>query len=287
MHFSIVKQSVKRRVDKARIVKLLFSIVCFAGDVIWRQVLRMFGKKPDPSYVVLYYHDIPDGQRQMFAKQMDMVRELTIPLSTDKVSMLNAGLHYSAITFDDGFENSLDNAIPELRARNIPALFFVTVGFLNQEAEWWPAPMPQREQKIASLERWLHVPENLISIGSHTVTHPHLATLPEPEARGELYNSRLALMKILKRDIVAFSFPYGEFTQNLVKWCYDAGYRQVFTTLPENRPRSKDEFVMGRTAAEPDDWDLEFRLKLMGAYRWIPAAISCKREIAGLCRRVL
>jgi|ERR1700687_1804131 len=278
MHSAAVVQPVKLRPHKGRISKLLISMGCFAADAIWRILLKISGKKPDATFVVLYYHDVPDTQRQRFARQMDMVLSLTVPRSTDDRRELTAGEHYSAVTFDDGFENSLDNAVPELTTRNIPATFFVTVGFLNRNAEWWPACAPQRERKIASPERWQQLPD-LIKIGSHTVTHPHLAILSEQEAKAELYNSRFALMQMLKQKVVAFSFPYGEFTPNLVRWCYDAGYEQVFTTLPGNRFRGAQESLIGRTAAEPDDWPIEFRLKLMGAYRWLPFAISCKRKI--------
>jgi peptidoglycan/xylan/chitin deacetylase (PgdA/CDA1 family) len=262
-------------------------MVCFAGDAIWRLLLRIIGKKPAASYVVLYYHDVPDVQRQMFARQMDMVLSLTVPLSADHLPELIAGKHYSAITFDDGFENSLDNAVPELTNRKIPAIFFVTVGFLNRKAEWWPTSASQREQKIASSDRWLQLPANLIEIGSHTVTHPNLAILSEQEARAELCGSRIALMQMLKRNILAFSFPYGEFTPNLVEWCYEAGYQRIFTTLPGNQYRAAHEFLIGRTAAEPDDWPIEFRLKLMGAYRWLPFAIVWKRKILEETMRVL
>jgi len=276
--FTTDRQS-QLRPRKGRILKLLISMGCFAGDSVWRLLLRMIARQPAASYVVLYYHDVPDSQREMFARQMDIVQSLTIPVSTDDRPELSAGRRYSAITFDDGFENSLNNAVPELSARNIPATFFVTVGFLGRKAEWWPALAPQREEKIASYDRWEQLPANLITIGSHTVTHPNLATLSEQDARAELDNSRAALAQILKRKIAAFSFPYGEFTPNLVEWCYDAGYEQVFTTLPETRSGGWDKSTIGRTAVEPDDWPLEFRLKLLGAYRWLPFAISCKRKL--------
>jgi peptidoglycan/xylan/chitin deacetylase (PgdA/CDA1 family) len=279
MQPSTVIRPVKRHPRRGRISKLLISMGCFAGDTIWRLFLKMIGKKPAARYVVLYYHDVPDAQRQMFARQMDMVLSLTVPLSTEDLPELIDGKHYSAITFDDGFENSLDNAVPELTIRNIPATFFVTVGFLNRKAEWWPTSAPQREHKIASSERWQQLPANLIKIGSHTVTHPHLAMVSEQEARAELYNSRVALEEILKRNIVSFSFPYGEFTPNMVKWCQDAGYGQAYTTLPGSSALSVHEFLIGRTGVEPDEWPIEFRLKLMGSYRWLPFAISCKRKI--------
>lgn len=279
MQVSKTTGPVQHRPRKGRIIKLLVSIVYFAGEAIWRVLLRMIGKKPDASYVVLYYHDVPDAQREMFARQMDLVLSLTIPLSTDDQPELIAGERYSIITFDDGFENTLDNAVPELTKRNIPATFFVTVGYINRKAEWWPTSAPECEQKIAPSQRWQQLPASLMKVGSHTLTHPYLTKLSEREARAELCSSRFELMQILKRNIIAFSFPYGQFTPDLVQWCYDAGYEQVFTTLPGNRFSSTGKLLIGRTAVDPDDWLIEFRLKLTGAYRWLPSAISCKRKI--------
>ena len=39
------------------------------------------------------------------------------------------------------------------------------------------------------------------------------------------------------------------------------------------------EFVVGRVATDPGDWPIEFRLKLMGAYRWIAFAHAFTRML--------
>lgn len=36
-------------------------------------------------------------------------------------------------------------------------------------------------------------------------------------------------------------------------------------------------YVTGRVKVEPDDWMLEFRLKICGAYRWLQLALSVKK----------
>jgi hypothetical protein len=46
--------------------------------------------------------------------------------------------------------------------------------------------------------------------------------------------------------------------------------------MPWNAFRKEEEFLSGRVKAEPTDWPLEFRLKLLGAYRWLPYAIKWK-----------
>jgi hypothetical protein len=40
-----------------------------------------------------------------------------------------------------------------------------------------------------------------------------------------------------------------------------------------------DEFVTGRIDVQPTDWQIEFRLKVLGAYRWLPHAFAVKRAL--------
>lgn len=210
---------------------------------------------------------------------MDVVARSTVPISVERVPELLAGKRYSAVTFDDGFENVITNAIPELKKRGIPATVFLTADYLGQAAGWWPEPEPERQQKLAPPEKWRQLPAELIGIGSHTLTHPYLTSLKELDARRELCESRVMLRNLLNRKIDTFSFPYGDFNAELVSWCRDAGYERIFTTLPGNAFRKANEFVSGRVNVDPTDSALEFRLKLLGAYRWLPYAISWKRKI--------
>jgi peptidoglycan/xylan/chitin deacetylase (PgdA/CDA1 family) len=188
------------------------------------------------------------------------------------------GIRYSAITFDDGFEDTINNAVPELKKRGIPATVFITVDFLGKYAVWWPESSNERQQRIAPAEKWQQLQTELISFGSHTLTHPFLSSLSETEARRELFESRVMLQKLFTRKICTFSFPYGDFNADLVNWCRDAGYERIFTTMPRYAFQNENEFLSGRVKVEPTDWPLEFRLKILGAYRWLPYAISLKRR---------
>src|SRR5207245_1160814 len=79
-----------------------------------------------------------------------------------------------------------------------------------------------------------------------------------------------------------FSFPHGSFNAKLVEWCREAGYERVFTILPTLAFSDPREFVTGRVSVEPTDWPLEFRLKLLGAYRWLPFGFGLKRKILSM-----
>jgi peptidoglycan/xylan/chitin deacetylase (PgdA/CDA1 family) len=262
--------------------KLLISLGCYWSDCLGRLVVRILGREPSATCVVLYYHSVPEAQRNAFARQMDIVTQLTTPTSIDATTQLLPGRRYCCITFDDGFEDAIDNAVPELQKRSIPATVFVTAGFLGQCAEWWPLGTSERQRRVAPAARLRQLPTDLISVGSHSVTHPYLARLSEMEAKRELCDSRVMLQDVIQRKISTFSFPYGNFNDRLVAWCREAGYQRVFTTRPGSAFQNANEFVTGRVPVDPTDWEVEFRLKLLGAYRWLPFAVSCKRKILSL-----
>ena len=249
-------------------------------DCLVRFSLRLVGWKPTPTCVIVYYHSIPDSLSAEFARQMDVVQKTTTPIALEPRPNLSRGERYLSVTFDDGFENVIQNALPELEKRNIPATIFVTVGRCGQIASWWPAHTGESGQRIASVEMLLGLPRT-ICIGSHALSHASLTDLKEDEARRELVDSRTELERLLARKVTTFSFPNGAFTEDMVDWCRDAGYRQVFTSLPRIAFQEKDEYVTGRVSVDPSDWPLEFRLKIAGAYRWLPYAIRNKRKIVG------
>jgi peptidoglycan/xylan/chitin deacetylase (PgdA/CDA1 family) len=262
-----------------RLIKLVISVAFWFCTCLSQCVARLLGKHIPGSCVVLYYHSIPVEHRQRFARQMDHLARLTRPIRIDTIPPLSSGLRYSAVTFDDAFENITDNALPELIKRSIPSALFVPVNFLGQLAEWWPVEARERQEKIITQEKLRQLPSDLIVIGSHTLTHPKLSRLDVAEAQRELSQSKVRLEEVLKRKVTIFSFPYGVFDGTLVSLCQSAGYERVFTTLPEMAFREPSEFVTGRVGVEPTDWALEFRLKLLGAYRWLPYAFSIKRMV--------
>ena len=229
--------------------------------------------------MILYYHSIPGEYRERFTNQLDKLLHLTRPIPINTVPPLIPGIRYSAITFDDAFKNIVDNALPELIRKNIPATIFVTTGVLGEHATWWPGDARERHERIATAEDIRQLPKELISVGSHTLSHPKLPSLSQAEAKRELCESRRKLESLLGYPITTFSFPWGAFNRNLVECCREAGYTRVFTTLPFTAFRDPEEFVSGRVAADPTDWPLEFHLKLVGAYRWLPLAFSVKRFI--------
>jgi peptidoglycan/xylan/chitin deacetylase (PgdA/CDA1 family) len=255
----------------------VISLAVFCAMFAARIARALFGKTAPGRCMVLYYHSIPPDQRARFAQQLDVILCQAQTLDVTGPITLQPGLRYAGITFDDAFENFIDQALPELHKRNMPSTMFVISGALGKG--FGPAG---HSEKVMSAEQLCSLPQELVSIGSHTVSHPFLPELSPELARCELLESKGALENLLKREVPTFSFPFGGFSAGLVGLCRETGYRRIFTTLPSFAFLGKsNEFTVGRIRVDPTDWPIEFRLKLAGAYNWLPVAFALKRKLRG------
>jgi peptidoglycan/xylan/chitin deacetylase (PgdA/CDA1 family) len=261
-----------------RLIKVTISLLALFYARVANGLLTLAGKKPRATCVVLYYHAVSTVDRRQFAWQMDELLRLTTPIAASNRQDLKPGLNYAAVTFDDAVQSVVVNAIPELLLRNIPATIFVVVNFVGGTPKWATyGPEYDDQDRIITLEQLKSLREDLFTIGSHTLSHPWLPSLSESEARIELMGSRNNLGALLDREIKLFSFPYGAMSDELVTWCEQAGYERVFTIVPTHAFSDAREFVSGRITADPGDWRLEFRLKLLGAYQWLHLVYRFKK----------
>jgi peptidoglycan/xylan/chitin deacetylase (PgdA/CDA1 family) len=262
-----------------RFIKLLISLIVLAWDFTEESKCRLLGKKSQPKCVVLYYHCVEKQQAERFAHQLDIIRKTAQIIPSDKVGALRNGKHYVVITFDDGFVDLIENALPELSKQRIPATIFVPTGYLGRVADWF-RKNGDKSKKVMDAEQLKHITNNeLILIGSHCVTHSSLLSMTDNEAKNELIQSKNQLENTLGKNIVLLSYPHGEFSKSHVELAREAGYKRAFSIEPTLMRLTSDEFVVGRVNTNPNDWGLEFYLKIMGAYRWITFASSLKSRI--------
>jgi len=231
---------------------------------------RRQGQRRTRGRIVLYYHAVTAAQRARFAAQMDLLRRRATPFEAGSRERISDDGWRVAVTFDDGFLSVVEHAVPELEARNIPFTVFVPSGCLGERPSWVRDPnhpsWQERVMSAAELRALAGLP--LATIGSHSVTHRNMRQLDSAQAADELVRSRLELQAAAGTDIDLFSFPHGAYNAALLAQARQAGYRRVFTIQPAPMPSDPDAFSVGRVAADPDDWPIEFRLKLAGAYRW-------------------
>jgi len=268
-----------------RTIKLSISILYYCFYKIISSVLGLAGKKPPATFEVLYYHEIFSEHKELFASQVKDIVNITEPVGSGFNGQLSSGKHYIAVTFDDGFQCLLENAFPELELHKIPFTVFMPSAYIGKHPGWiTDTNHPNHNETVMTSGQINSLPKNLVTIGSHCVTHPNLNLLKESDAVKELMDSRTQLNEIIDAEVTLLAFPYGEYSKNIVEWAKKAGYERVFSGLPDPPFSDKFGLLTGRISVTPYDWPLEFRLKLMGAYKWLPIAVSVKSKILKMLR---
>lgn len=194
------------------------------------------GMLPIPA---LFYHRVADTHptpwtisRADFECQIDWMAKRFEFVSLDELqrrmqdrSSCRAAV---AITFDDGYRENLDFALPLLLKLRIPVTYYVTAAnvlsgepFPHDRALGLDLP-PHSADEIAELAR------EGVDIGVHTMTHRDLGqSLSQAELREEIVVARGELESMTGGPIRHFAFPFGQ-RENIgaaaLRKVHEAGY---------------------------------------------------------------
>jgi peptidoglycan/xylan/chitin deacetylase (PgdA/CDA1 family) len=143
---------------------------------------------------------------QLFRRQMEALaagRTRVVPLA-----QIVESPGAVAITFDDGFANFAEHAVPVLQDLSLPATVFVVSGYSGRSNDW---PSQSSEVPRLPLMSWSTLRDlpPPISIGAHTINHPDLRTSSKQEIASEIEGSRSEIEQRTGRPVNAFAYPYG------------------------------------------------------------------------------
>jgi peptidoglycan/xylan/chitin deacetylase (PgdA/CDA1 family) len=166
---------------------------------------------------ILTYHSVSDQPEswiapftvtpQVFGEHLDAIAEsghrtLTV---TAYAQLLRAGespARSLLITFDDGFADTRELALPELARRGLHATAYLTTSFVEAQRG------PYGDRMLSwDAARELHAAG--IEIGAHSHTHPQLDTLTRKRARDEIVRSKTLIEDQLGRSVPSFAYPHG------------------------------------------------------------------------------
>lgn len=133
------------------------------------------------------------------------------------------------LTFDDGFANVLDNAGPVLAALGFTATNYCVAAHPGGTNAWdaGHGVAPQRLMTVAQMRAWVAAGHE---IGSHTLDHVDLTTLPLAEVRHQMVASRQRLEDAIGTAVTAFCYPYGHYGPDHPRLVRDAGFQSATTT---------------------------------------------------------
>ncbi len=157
------------------------------------------------------------------------------------------------ITFDDGWVDNYQFALPVLKRLSIPATFFVTSAHLGQGTH------DEKRMSVAQLTELLDAG---MSIGGHSRTHPTLTRLPLEQAREEIAGCKQDLEQTLGVPVRFFAYPGGAFNRDVVRLTQAAGYTAACSVLGPARNDTSALFWLYRDLlTEPmNTWGDRYRL---------------------------
>jgi peptidoglycan/xylan/chitin deacetylase (PgdA/CDA1 family) len=183
--------------------------------------------------MIFMYHgvaDVDEDPNQLcvsparFAEQMDWLarRGLRGVGIATLVDAMRAGRQRGLVglTFDDGYINVLETALPELKRHNFSATAYIISDRLGGTNEWdegpvWPLLSADGVRELAAAG---------IEIGSHAATHPRLAGIGPERLSAEVADSRISLATLLGTEIRGFAYPYGSMDAAARGAVREAGY---------------------------------------------------------------
>ena len=206
------------------------------ADIASREIAQATTRMP-----ILMYHSLDDSGSvvsmapRAFQEQVACIHDLGL----QGLSLRGAVSHRVAtgewpprsvvLTFDDGFANFIDCALPVLDRYGFTATVFIVTGHMGG---WnaWGAPSRLGRQPILTWDQAREAAAAGMEIGSHTQTHLNLSLVSLDRADEEISVSRSEIEDRLGLSVTSFAYPFGATSEaiiDIVKREFDAACTTV------------------------------------------------------------
>jgi peptidoglycan/xylan/chitin deacetylase (PgdA/CDA1 family) len=251
--------------------------------------------------VFLSYHSVADvGPRYLsvspalFERQLDHYASRGLRSGgLAELRDLVAGRESAAnlfLTFDDGYVDNREQALPLMRERGVRAFVFILPPLVDEGAPLlWPevadeveaAPQTMRSLTWPMVEE---LKEGGFEIGSHGLRHASLPTLSDEELREEMLDSRQRIVERLG-SCETIAYPFGDWDPRVARAAADCGYEIAFTQPTKIGQRRASALSIPRVNVDYRDEGRRLDLKLSGAGRRLllsPRLTRSRRRLAAL-----
>jgi peptidoglycan/xylan/chitin deacetylase (PgdA/CDA1 family) len=221
----------------------------------------------DVPVPVLMYHSVSDAPAASiralsvrpgaFAAQLDYLRQhgftgLTFgELCKHRRAEEPLPDHPIVLTFDDGYADFIEEALPILMEHGFPATVFVTTGWMDDAGVHAAGTPPDRMLSWAQLAE---LSAAGVEIGAHSHSHAQLDQISERRLRAELADPQHLLEDRLGHEISSLAYPYGYSSKRVREVAREVGYLQAAsvanaTAAPTCDPTSVPRLTVRRSTS--------------------------------------
>lgn len=209
--------------------------------------------------LVLCYHAVGDVAAGAFVSPAQLDRQLGLLVAAGyrRSTFVDAvlGAHDDrvlAVTFDDGHESVLAEALPVMERHALVGTVFPRLDLLGSEGS-----LTLRGLQALMAAGW--------EIGSHALTHRELSPLSDDELDHELRGSKAELESLLGIPCRSIAFPRGDADRRVVAAAEAAGY-EAGAAL-HGVPAPYGNLAWPRVGVHGGEGMLLFRVRVSGPFR--------------------
>ncbi len=164
------------------------------------------------------------------------------------------------LTFDDGYADNAELALPLLRELGQTATVYVISSAVGKANDWDIGVLAGRP--VLSWEQIRELVRGGLSIGAHTVSHPRLNELEPGAAEHEIVSSRDELERELGLPVRHFAYPYGRTSAALQELVERSGFRSGVGIKPGTNGPGVSMWELRRYEVRGTSWLLRFIVDL-------------------------
>lgn len=171
---------------------------------------------------VLFYHRVADTHpngwtisRDGFTRQMEWLQQNTDLISLEEVQRRMVAGHSpqraASVTFDDGYAENCEFAIPLLVEAGIPVTYFVSLDFVKTGRSFPHDEEQGQHLPVNTIDELRDMVAAGVEIGAHTANHIDMGQVVDPDVlRKEMVDATLELGELVGQPIRYFAFPFGQ-----------------------------------------------------------------------------
>lgn len=259
-------------------------------DSLFRKSHLAIRSLTKPRFKILAYHGVVDDNPALYDVTLEAFREQMHLLRDEGFRVLslddaieenyNGSLDEKSIviTFDDGFRNIVDGAIPILLDSGFTAQIFAVTGLT---ADGTADACLFEGKEVMRWDELKRLKASGFSIGSHSVHHRDLRYLDDRELASEMKGSLSTLRQTLGDGVYYFAYPYGLLNEKVRDSAVLCRYKGAlcFGSILSNWTRT-DPFALKREKILVTTGLKKFR-------EIVDTSYDLKRGSIALCKRIL
>jgi len=213
--------SLLQSIDKKFIIFLLIIFLILSSKSLGTNVNTQSG------IISLMYHRFEENKYpstnikiKIFLDHLKEINNLGIEFinvkNFKKVMENKIDKNYLLLTIDDAYESFFIHAWPLLNEKKIPFIIFVSTREIGK-------PGYMTWNQIRQIEK-----SDLVTIGNHSHSHDYLIDWEKNKIKKDIETSIKIFKKELGHSPTIFSYPFGEYSTDLVKIIEDFNFQFAF-----------------------------------------------------------